>query len=92
MGWTYSGRARVLDLNGMLIDVGKATLADDPEQATWTGTLRVFHGSSLASKSLTTLVELDGGVRVRAQVGPQVAEAGSGLVDVKVVGLDPAPH
>ena len=91
-GRSYSGIARVMDLNGMLLDVGKAGLqVTDEETGQWSGTLRVFDNSCLESKSLTTMLELGDGSRSKAQVGPMVAEAGNDLIDVKVVGLGAVP-
>jgi len=92
MSATYSGKARVLDRNGLLLDVGKADLVvTDPEAGIWSGTLRVFAGSCLQSKSLTALVELDNGSLALAQVGTMTGTAGKDLVLVKVVGVDRAP-
>ena len=87
---TYTGKARILDRNGMLLDVGKAELSATDEW-TWSGTLRVFVGSCLQDKSLTTIIEVDGGRRALAQVGPKVADAGKDLILVRVVGIDPVP-
>lgn len=89
---SYAGKARVLDRNGMMLDVGKAELAEtDAEAGAWEGTLRVFGGSCLQAKSLTSLVELADGSRALAQVGPKTADADGDLILVKVVGIDPAP-
>ncbi len=87
---TYSGKARVLDRNGMLLDVGRAELAATDEW-TWTGTIRVFVGSCLQNKSLTVVIELDRGRRALAQVGPMIADGGKDLILVKVTGIDPVP-
>ncbi len=87
---TYSGKVRVLDRNGMLLDVGRAELAATDEW-TWSGTLRVFTGSCLQNKSLTVLVELDDGRRALAQVGPKVADEGKDLILVAVGGIDRVP-
>lgn len=87
---TYSGRLRVLDRNGMLLDVGRAELAAT-DAWTWSGTIRVFVGSCLQNKSLTVVVELDGGHRALAQVGPMIAGAGKDLILVKVTGIDRVP-
>jgi hypothetical protein len=89
---SYSGKARILDRNGMLLDVGKANLTvTDSAAWAWGGNLSVFTGSCLQSKSLTSLVELEGGGRALAQVGPMTGSAGKDLIFVKVVGVDPAP-
>lgn len=88
----YDGKARILDRNGMMLDVGKAELTEtDAGSGAWSGTLRVFAGSCLQAKSLTVLVELSDGSRTLAQVGPKAADAGDDLVLVKVVGIDPVP-
>ena len=86
----YIGKAKILDRNGMLLDVGKADLTADAEEHGWGGTLTVFTGSNLASRSLTVLVEVGGGARALAQVGPKRDEAGD-LVVLPVTGVDPAP-
>lgn len=88
----YEGRARILDRNGMLLDVGKGWFsADESEPRSWSGTVRVFAGSCLETKSLTALVELEDGSRTLAQVGPKTAELEGDLIAVKVVGIDPTP-
>lgn len=87
---TYSGKLRVLDRNGMLLDVGRGELTAT-DAWTWSGTLRVFTGSCLQNKSLTVLVELDDGHRALAQVGPKVADDGRDLILVGVTGIDRAP-
>ena len=90
MSDTFSGRARILDLNGMLIDVGRANLHRlDPETgSTWGGTIRLFVNASLATKTVETTLVLENGNRAHALVGPQVGDVVDGeLVDVKVVAL-----
>lgn len=87
---TYAGKGRVLDRNGMLLDVGKADLRVT-DLGGWKGTLSVFRGSCLESKSLTVLIEVEDGTRALAQVGPKVADLESDLVQVKVVGIESAP-
>jgi hypothetical protein len=90
---TYTGVVRVLDARlGWLLDVGKGELVvTDPGVPAWSGTITVSSGSCLEAKSLTTLVELDGGSRGRAQVGPKLDDAGPGMIRVKVVGLGEPP-
>ncbi len=84
----YHGPTRILDLNGSLLDVGMAEFGvDDDEGGTWEGTIRVLANSCLASKSITSLLELSDGTRVRAQVGPTVAPASNGAVLVKAVAV-----
>lgn len=81
-----------MDRGGWMLDVGKAELAgDDGGTGHWSGTLRVFAGSCLESKSLTALVELEDGTTALAQVGPMVSGPDQDLIAVKVVGIDPAP-
>lgn len=85
---TYSGKVRILDMNGVMFDVGKADLAIiDPDTQTWGGSIRLFDHSALATKSVTSLLELTDGSRLRAQVGPKSGDAGNDLMFVKVVGL-----
>ncbi len=89
---SYSGKARILDRAGMMLDVGKAALAaTDPATRGWSGSLSVFKGSCLEAKSLTSLVELADGTRALAQVGPKVADLPDDLIEVKIVGIDPVP-
>lgn len=89
---TYSGKARILDRAGMLLDVGKAELqVTDPKVGGWAGSVRVFRGSCLAARSLTALIELRDGARALAQVGPKTADLPADLIDVKIVGIDPIP-
>jgi hypothetical protein len=89
---TYSGLARFLDRNGLLIDVGRAEVAvTDPEIGAWGGTIAVFKGSSLEMKLLTGLVETSGGRRALATVGPKQADLANDLIAVKVVGIEPPP-
>lgn len=84
----YTGPARILDLNGLLLDVGMCAFdADEDKGGTWEGTIRVLANSCLAAKSITSLLELDDGTRVRAQVGPTVDDAPNGAVLVKAVGV-----
>jgi len=95
MNETFEGRARILDPDGFLVDVGKASLErEDPESGRrWSGTLRVFVGASLANKTMEAVLELDDGRSGRALVGPRVGEIVDGeLIMLKVVGLsDAAP-
>ena len=91
MSDTYEGRARILDPNGLLVDVGKAILSTtDPESGgTWGGVVRVFNGASLVTKTMKSTLELGNGSRTTALVGPRVGDVVDGeLVDLRVVGLD----
>lgn len=91
MSDTYEGRARILDPNGMLVDIGKAILSvTDPESGgTWGGVIRVFNGASLVAKTMKSSLVLGNGNRTTALVGPQVGDVVDGeLVDLRVVGLE----
>lgn len=89
---TYSGKARVLDRNGFLLDVGRADLSvTDPQVGAWQGTITVFAGSCLQHKSLTALVEMEDGRRALAQLGPTAGRPQDDLVAVKVVGIERPP-
>jgi hypothetical protein len=85
----YRGIARILDRNGLLIDVGKADLMVADEAAgEWTGTISVFKGSSVDMKLITGLVELADGRRALATVGPRQAVLADDLIAVPVHGVD----
>ena len=88
---SYSGKARILDRAGMMLDVGKAVLTEADPGPGWEGVLKVYKGSCLEAKSLTALVELEDGSRALAQVGPKIDSLPEDLIDVKVVGIDPVP-
>lgn len=85
---TYTGKARILDRNGLLIDVGKADLKEDVETGSWGGTISVFKGASVEAKHITGLVELADGRRSLATVGPKLADLGNDLISVAVRGVD----
>jgi hypothetical protein len=90
MSDSFTGRARILDPNGFLVDVGRAELNRlDPESAsTWGGRIRLFVNAALASKSMESILELENGNRARALVGPRVGDVVDGeLVEVRVVAL-----
>ncbi|MEX2280498.1 MAG: hypothetical protein WEA76_10490 [Acidimicrobiia bacterium] len=90
MSDTFTGRARILDLNGLLVDVGKANLQrmDADSGATWGGTIRLYVNAALSSKTMESILDLENGNRARALVGPQVGGVVDGeLVDVRVVAL-----
>jgi hypothetical protein len=94
MSDTFSGRARILDTNGLLVDVGKAQLArHDPETgATWGGTIRLFVNAALSSKTMPAILDLENGQQARALVGPQVDGVVEGeLIDVRVIAMQPDP-
>ena len=86
---TYAGKVRILDMNGVMYDVGKAELeVTDPMTRSWGGSIRLFDNSALATKSMTSILELPDGRRLKAQVGPKIGGAGEDLMNVKVTGLD----
>jgi hypothetical protein len=90
MSDTFIGRARILDTNGLLVDVGKANLRRlDPETgATWGGTIRLFVNAALATKTMPAILDLGNGERAKALVGLQVGDVVDGeLVDVRVTAL-----
>lgn len=90
MSDTFTGRARILDLNGLLVDVGKADLAArDPETgSTWGGVIRLFVNAALAAKTMPAILELENGNRARALVGPQVGGVVDGeLIEVHVTAM-----
>ena len=90
MSDSFTGRARILDPNGFLIDVGLAELNRlDPDSAsTWGGKVRLFVNAALASKAVESILELENGQRARALVGPRVGDIVDGeLVEVRVVAL-----
>lgn len=84
---TYTGKARILDRNGLLIDVGKAELAAD-DNGSWSGTISVFQHASVAEKHITGLIETAEGRRALATVGPKTAELDNDLIAVAVHGVD----
>jgi hypothetical protein len=90
MSDSFTGRARILDPNGFLVDVGRADLHRlDPDSAsTWGGKVRLFVNAALGSKTMESILELENGNRARALVGPRVGDIVDGeLIDVRVVAL-----
>lgn len=90
MSDSFTGRARILDLNGFLVDVGLAELHRlDPDSAsTWGGKVRLYVNAALASKKMESILELENGNRAKALVGPRVGDVVDGeLVEVEVVAL-----
>lgn len=85
---TYQGKVRILDMNGILYDVGKADLSAEGEPPGWGGTIRLFENSALATKSITSLLELPDGRRLTAQVGPRCGDAEGETMLVSVVGIE----
>jgi hypothetical protein len=90
MSDSYTGRARILDTTGLLVDVGRADLQRlDPETgANWGGTIRLYVNAALASKTMPAILDLENGQRARALVGPQVGDVVEGeLIDVRVTAM-----
>lgn len=89
MSSSYQGKARILDTSGVMYDVGLADLeVTDPETRSWGGTIRLFDRSALATKSITSYLEIENGRRLKAQVGPRCGDAGNDLMFVTVTGID----
>ena len=87
MSETFSGRADILDPNGMLVDVGKAILERrDPETGeTWGGVIRLYKHAALSTKTMEAILVLENGQRADALVGPQVGDIVEGeLIEIKV--------
>lgn len=90
MSDTFTGRADILDTNGLLVDVGKAILEQrDPETgATWGGVIRVYKNASLAMKTMPAILRLANGQQAKALVGPQVGDIVEGeLIELRVTPL-----
>lgn len=86
---SYHGKVRILDTNGIMYDVGLGDLAvTDPGTRSWGGSIRLFEKSALATKSITSYLELEDGSRLKAQVGPRSGDAGKDLMYVKVTGIE----
>lgn len=87
MSETFTGRADILDPNGMLVDVGKAILERrDPETGvTWGGAIRLYKNAALANQTMEAILGLENGQRAKALVGPRVGDIIEGeLIEVKV--------
>ena len=86
---SYQGKVKILDMSGVMYDVGLANLEiTDPDTRSWGGSIRLFDKSALATKSLTSYLELEEGRRLKAQVGPRSGDAGKDMMFVKVTGID----
>lgn len=89
MSASYHGKAKILDMSGVMFDVGLADLEiTDPATRSWGGSVRLFDKSALATKSVTSYLELEDGRRLKAQVGPRSGDAGAELMYVRVTGID----
>lgn len=86
---THRGKVRILDTSGVMFDVGLGDFEiTDPSTRSLGGTIRLFDKSALATKSLTSYLELEDGRRLKAQVGPRSGDAGEDLMYVKVTGIE----
>lgn len=89
MASSYQGRVKILDMSGVMYDIGLADLEiTDTSTRSWGGSVRLFDKSALATKSVTSFLELEEGRRLKAQVGPRSGDAGKDLMFVKVTGID----
>ena len=88
MADTYQGQVRILDDNGVLLTVGTAELAYDPEADNWSGQLEFVAGTGVAGKALVVQLEING-QRGRAQLRPIDNEGA--MAHSAVVGLGPQP-
>ncbi len=89
MASSYQGRVKILDMSGVMYDIGLADLEiTDTSTRSWGGSIRLFDKSALATKSVTSFLELEEGRRLKAQVGPRSGDAGKDLMYVKVTGID----
>ncbi len=89
MASSYQGRVKILDMSGVMYDIGLADLEiTDTSTRSWGGSVRLFDKSALATKSVTSFLELEEGRRLKAQVGPRSGDAGKDLMYVKVTGID----
>lgn len=84
----YSRIVRILDENGVLLAVGTADLAQDPELDTWRGELEVVAGTGVAGKALVVQIEADGR-QGRAQLQP--IDNRENYAHSRIVGLGPWP-
>jgi hypothetical protein len=88
MADAYRGQVRILDDNGVLLAVGMADLAFDPENDNWSGRLEFMAGTGVAGKALVVQLEIDGR-KGRGQLQPLDNEGTS--AHSAVVGLGPQP-
>jgi hypothetical protein len=88
MADAYRGQVRILDDNGVLLAVGMAELAYDPEDDNWSGRLEFMAGTGVAGKALVVQLEIDGR-KGRGQLQPLDNEGNS--AHSAVVGLGPSP-
>ncbi|HLV90941.1 MAG TPA: hypothetical protein VKZ47_07725 [Acidimicrobiia bacterium] len=86
---SYEGPVRVYLPDGAILTTGQAQLADDPEMATWTGTLQVLAGTAVDGKALIVLIEIPDGEKGRAQLVP-LGRQGDRAYS-KIIGLGQPP-
>lgn len=84
----YQGPVRILDENGVLLLVGTADLAYDPEADNWSGQLEFMAGTGVAGKALVVQLEIEDR-RGRGQLNPLDNEGTT--AHSAVVGLGPQP-
>jgi hypothetical protein len=85
---TYTGLVRILESTGVLLTVGEAELAHDPESGSWKGTVSVLDGAAVAGKALVVKLEI-GDRRGDAQLKPLRVDRDTAVS--AVYGLGPAP-
>lgn len=85
---TFEGQVRILDDNGVLLAVGLADLAFDPEADNWSGHLEFVAGTGVAGKALVVQLDIDG-KRGRGQLQPLDNQGTT--AHSAVVGLGPQP-
>jgi hypothetical protein len=86
----YEGPIRVLDPDGVLLDVGPGGLSTiDGLPGHWEGVVEVSRGSSIAGKALQVLIDT-GNARSAAVLRPGTEMSGE-MATVRFVGAGPAP-
>jgi hypothetical protein len=86
----YEGPIRVLDPDGVLLDVGPGGLSTiDGLPGHWEGAVEVSRGSSIAGKALQVLIDT-GNARSAAVLRPGTETYGE-MATVRFVGAGPAP-
>jgi hypothetical protein len=83
---SFSGLVHIFDINGFLLTVGTAEIADDLDLGTWTGTLSVIDGTGVAGKALVVDLDMDG-VKGRAQLIPKSVTGD--MATSRIIGLAP---
>ncbi|MGA7270224.1 MAG: hypothetical protein WB239_04050 [Acidimicrobiia bacterium] len=86
---SYSGAARILDSNGILLTVGSVDLESKPETRSWGGLLRVIAHTGVAGKALHVKLDLGQGRIGDAALDPLSQE--DGVAFSEVAGIGPQP-